>query len=425
MIRSITTKSILWIITFTVLQVLSVIECDAEDANFKRVIPNDRFFDRQVSFSSPGKAITFDRLSNSSGVVELKTVSGIDHNLTRAWTYSTGSPAIIVALLDDGFAYWHEDVRENIWHNPGETGVDTEGYPKNSNGVDDDSNGYVDDVIGWDFPFDDPDPDGYIFEGRRDNRIQPYMHSIPAMGIIGARGNNSIGVAGINWYVSMMLLKIGAQGTTLDPDGANRIEWAAQAIRYAVANGARVINWSGFVLSTDPQVLSPLQEAIDEAEQVGVLLVVGAGNQLKNIDDPPNTVFPACFKNKNIISVAEADFDGSLYVVPEDDPIFIGGSNYGKENVDIAALAQNYTTGIRNNISTYRLAGGTSNACPVVSGVAALILSASPRLTAQEVKDILLHTSLRVPALKGKVACGGIVDAGSALEQVHRLAAHK
>ena len=93
---------------------------------------------------------------------------------------------------------------------------DATGHAKETNGVDDDENGYVDDVMGWDFAFDDPDPDCYIFDGMDRTRIQPYWHSISALGIIGARGNNGIGVAGINWDVSLMLLKIGAQGIGRD-----------------------------------------------------------------------------------------------------------------------------------------------------------------------------------------------------------------
>jgi len=118
------------------------------------------------------------------------------------------------------------------------------------------TNGYDDDVMGWDFAFDDPDPDPYIYHAKNMNKIAPNWHSIPAMGIIGARGNNGRGIAGINWEVSMMLLKCGAQGDT----GRFRVERVAEAIRYAVDNGARVINWSGFVSEKDPEKLQVLQE---------------------------------------------------------------------------------------------------------------------------------------------------------------------
>jgi subtilisin family serine protease len=376
--------------------------------------PDDPLFDRQVSFGAPGGLVSFDRCSWKASPIEFQTVKNIDLNILGAWAITTGSRDVVVAIIDDGFAYWHEDLRENIWHNPGESGPDESGYPRESNGRDDDQNGYVDDVIGYDFPFSDPDPDPYIFDGRFDNKIAVYAHSTPAMGIIGACGDNGLGVAGINWEVSLMLLKIGAQGTALDPDGLRRVEWAAEAIRYAVDNGARAINWSGFVRPTEPGQLVPIKEALDYANRAGVLLITAAGNDRKDIDLPENYGFPCSEDYDNLIVVAEVDFDGSLYVVPKDSR-YIGGSNFGARNVDIAALAQNYTTTIRENVSTYYIAGGTSNACPVVTGVAALIWSIRPDLTGPEVKQILIRSAQRMPGLAGKIVCGGIVDATAAL----------
>lgn len=112
--------------------------------------------------------------------------------------------------LDDGFFCWHEDIAPNVWQNPGETGADDRGRDRRTNGVDDDRNGFVDDVVGWDFVCEDPDPDHYVYDGKDRTRTQPYWHSISALGIIGAKGDNGIGVAGINWTVSLMRLKIGA-----------------------------------------------------------------------------------------------------------------------------------------------------------------------------------------------------------------------
>lgn len=174
--------------------------------------------------------------------------------------------------------------------NPGEVGLDEHGRHKEVNGVDDDLNGYVDDVVGYDFYFDDPDPDGYVFDGRDMTRIAPYSHALTAMGIIGARGNNGIGVAGINWNVSMMLLKTCAQGTTI----SKRAENTAKAIRYAVDNGARLINWSGGVSVSDSANMKELSEAITYAGEHGVLLVVAAGNLRKNRDLKENYIFPTC-----------------------------------------------------------------------------------------------------------------------------------
>jgi subtilisin family serine protease len=275
------------------------------------VIPNDRFFKYQFSFLNPGGKLTIPSYSYKPSEHTYEAVRGIDPDITRAWTITTGSKDVVVALIDDGFFYNHEDIKDNIWKNPGETGLDKNGFPKETNGIDDDGNGYVDDVMGWDFVFDDPDPTHYIFDGMDATKIQPYWHSIEAMGIIGAKGNNGIGVAGINWDVSMMLLKIGVQGVRgID---LNRCGRAARAIRYAADNGARVINWSGFVDDLRPESLATLQEAIAYAEKKGVLLVVAAGNSGLNIDLKENFTYPACFENENILTVAEIDFKGDLY----------------------------------------------------------------------------------------------------------------
>ncbi|HSG99619.1 MAG TPA: S8 family serine peptidase, partial [candidate division Zixibacteria bacterium] len=231
------------------------------------VIPNDPYFGEQLGFYNPPGADSL-RLSSRSNRRELIPVGdSLDHRIAEAWAITTGSADVIIAVLDDGFPYTDPDIRENIWRNPGESGLDAAGIARESNGKDDDGNGYIDDVIGWDFVFDDPDPDGYAFDGKDVTRIAPYHHSAPALGIIGARGNNGIGVAGINWRVSLQLLKIGAQGET----NGGRAGRAARAIRYAVDNGARAINWSGFVSDTNSLGLDSLREAVAYADSAGVL----------------------------------------------------------------------------------------------------------------------------------------------------------
>jgi len=384
---------------------------EGDPAAVAKKIPDDPYFTRQVSFEHAGGQARFDQASYAESPIEFALTDSIHLNVTRAWSITTGSSDVVVALLDDGFFYSHEDLQGNIWSNPGETGVDEKGYPRETNGKDDDGNGYVDDVSGWDFVFDDPDPDCYVFDGRDATKVQPYRHSISALGIIGAVGDNGVGVAGINWEVSMMLLKTAAQGNTGTEE---RVERTALAVRYAVDNGARIINWSGFVQTTDPVELEPLQQAFDYAEKQNVLIVIGAGNEAANMDLDENCFFPGCAQNENVVSVAEVDFDGSLYVVP-DDSKYIGGSNFGPRNVDIAAFAQNFTTDLRHGRSTYSLGGGTSNAAPVVSGVAALVLSVRPELGARELKRILMESARRLPALKDKVASGGMVDAYAAV----------
>ncbi len=377
----------------------------------QRVIPNDPLFKVQYSFENPGGKLVIDSYSYKPSAREYEAVRGIDPDITRAWTIATGKKDIVVALLDDGFFYQHEDIKENIWRNPGEGGLDKNGLAQETNGLDDDGNGYIDDVMGWDFAFDDPDPDPYIFDGMDATRIQPYWHSISAMGIIGAKGNNGLGVAGINWDVSMMLLKIGAQGIRgIDLSRAGR---ASKAIRYAADNGARVINWSGFVQDLRPESLAELKAAIDYAGEKGVLLVVGAGNEGRDVDLRENYTYPSCFDSQNILNVAEIDFKGELYRHQIQDRVF--GSNFGRENVDIAALGMNYTTFLKNNSSVYALGGGTSNSTPVATGVAALVLSVRPGLKALELKKILMDSATPLPSLRGKIKSGGMVNAYQAL----------
>jgi thermitase len=380
------------------------------------ITPNDPYFKYQVSLRNPGGRVIINQLSTRPSEQAIDAVPGIDLDIDRAWAITTGRKDVIVAVMDDGFCYDHPDIRDNIWRNPGETGVDRDGFAKETNGQDDDHNGYVDDVVGWDFVFDTPDPTCYVFDGMDKTRIAPYSHSLPALGIIGAKGNNGLGVAGINWDVSMMLLRIGVQG------GADvaRVDRVIRAIHYASDNGARVINWSGFVNDTRPEKLQELRQAIAYAASKDVLAVVAAGNDLEDLDDDKNCDrAPECFDGENLLKVAEVDLRGELYRASGR---FVGGSNYGVNRVDIAAIAQNYTTDVtRGGVGVYRLAGGTSNAAPVVSGVAALMLSANPKLTAAQLKQALLDTARRLPALRGKIKSGGMVDAYRAVLRAREI----
>jgi len=212
----------------------------------------------------------------------------------------------------------------------------------------------------------------------------------------------------------MMPLQIGAQGIPRGQVDTARDSRAARAIRYAADNGARIINWSGFVDDLRPKKQAELREAFEYAAAKNVLIVLGAGNAAQNIDSDKNCLFPQCFDTPNIIRVAEIDFEGKLYLVPPH-TIFIGGSNYGTKRVEIAALGMNYTTDVKGGVDAYSLGGGTSCAAPVVSGVAALMLSVNQKLTALQLKQLLMQSVTKLPTLTGKVASGGMVNAYQAV----------
>lgn len=372
-------------------------------------VPNDPLYPLQASLHGKAGSVELRSSSTSLRTQRVDIAPAVALEIERAWTITTGSRSVIVALLDDGFPYAHEDLAANVWANPGETGADSTGLPREANGRDDDANGFVDDVVGYDFVFDDPDPDAYVFDGMDRSRVQPYWHSVHAMGIVGAVGNNGRGIAGINWQVSLMLLKIGAQGEARATFDTMRTLRAARAIRYAADNGARVINWSGFVRDTSARRLALLRDAIRYAGEREVLFVNGAGNDGKDNDVDANCLYPQCIDGPTVIRVAELDFDGTLVRFKAGDQW--RGSNFGRRRVEIAAIGQNFTTMVRHAQSTYSLTAGTSNAGPVVAGVAALMLSVNPGLRASELRTILMETATRLPALEGKVGSGGAVNA--------------
>jgi len=397
-----------WLGLFMVLAMAS-----ADSLLAQQVVPNDPHYKDQISFHNPGGKLRINTRSYKPSLEEFDAEKGIDLNIEKAWAVTTGSKSVVVALLDDGFCYDHPDIRENIWHNPGETGTDGDGFARGSNTLDDDHNGYVDDLVGWNFAFNTPDPDCHIFDGRNRNRIATYTHSMGAMGIIGAKGNNGTGVAGINWDVSLMLLQIGAQG--LSRVDALRIDRVVGAIHYAADNGARIINWSGFVDDMRPEKLKELTSAFEYAAAKNVLIVVAAGNSYLDLDREENCGQPPqCFNADNLIKVAEIDFQGKLYRAAPNTR-WVGGSNYGATHVDIAAIAANYTTDVRFGVPVYALGGGTSDAAPVVSGVAALMLAVNPKLTAAQLKTLLMDSVTKLPSLKGKVASEGMVNAYQAV----------
>ncbi len=374
-------------------------------------IPNDPCYARQVSLHTGDSGIIrVERSTGSARTIDLKVTPGSLLGMPRVWGLTTGSKEIIVGVIENGFFYTHEDLRENIWVNPGETGLDENGIDRRLNRKDDDGNGYVDDLHGYDFAFRDPDPENISYDGKNIYRLQPYWHGTQVAGIIGAGGNNGKGICGINWEVSLMLLKpYYAALAHVDEDTTKAFRYA-EAIRYAVNNGARVINWSG-TLSGDTSAYSRkiIARAIEYALAHEVLIVVAVGSYRQDLDRPGNFSIPAGFTYPNLIKVTELDLMGELYtyILPSGDTL---GSSYGLQTVDVAVTGSNYTTDEYHGLSTYSLGGGTSCAAPVVTGLAALMLSVNPDLGPGEIRDIIIRESVPVPSLAGKIRSGGKVD---------------
>jgi len=238
----------------------------------------------------------------------LDNINDTDIDAPETWDIHTGSSNVVIAVIDTGVAYNHPDLddgtKNNIWTND----MELNGTP----GVDDDGNGYVDDIHGWDFVGEDNEPTDYHFHGTH------------VSGTIAALGNNGTGITGVNWYASMMPLRIfGAAGYG---DTAKAIE----AITYAADNGARVINasWGGEDFS------QALYDAISYANDTGCLFVAADGNGGDDNDQDP--FYPASYDLPNIISVAATDQDDNL----------ASFSNYGSISVDVGAPGVNIFSSI-------------------------------------------------------------------------------
>lgn len=276
----------------------------------------------------------------------------------RAWKVTKGSKSKIVAVIDTGADVNHEDLSENIWVNPGETGLDAKGRNKATNGIDDDNNGFVDDVHGWNFVSNNND--------LTDN----HGHGSHIAGIIGAVAENKKGISGIAPEVSLMIIKY------YDPKvpSTDNLKNTINSIKYAVKMGASIINYSGGGVDYSQEEF----DAVKEAEKKGILFVAAAGNERSNSDQ--FHYYPADYKLSNIISVTA--LDPNRAVLPS--------SNYGTETVDLAAPGQNIISTLPGN--SYGFMTGTSQATAFVSGAAVLVMANKSEFKFDEVKKYILAT---------------------------------
>lgn len=297
--------------------------------------------------------------------------SDADIDAPEAWDVTTGSTNVVVAVIDTGIQHDHPDLAANMWVNAAE-------IP--GNGVDDDGNGFIDDVYGYDFYNLDGDP------------MDDHDHGTHCAGTIGAVANNSIGVAGVNWDVRLMGLKF------LSGSGSGSSADAVEAIYYATDMGVKILSnsWGG---GGDE---AAMRDAIEYARTNDVLLIFAAGNDGNNTDFTPT--YPASLEYDNIVSVAATDHADELAYF----------SNYGAESVDLAAPGVAILSTLKG--SAYGEFSGTSMATPHVAGVAGLLLAHTEGHSSYAfLKQALLQGVDERPALQNNVLTGGRLNAASSL----------
>jgi thermitase len=327
-------------------------------AGAKAERPNDPMFGEQWSLQNTGQ---------NGGA------SGADICAMGAWSKTTGSRKVIVAVLDTGVDYTHRDLAGNMWTRPAALGP----YA-------DEHLGTIDDRRGYDAADNDGDP-------RDDNG-----HGTHCAGIVGAEGGNSEGIAGVNWRVEIMPLKF------MDGSGRGTTKDAIEAINYVVARKRAGVNVRVISASWGSTFYSrALEDAIRRAGDEGVLFVAAAGNSRTNNDRRQH--YPSGYQLPNVLSVAALDRRDSL----------ASFSNYGPKTVHLAAPGAEILSTWPNH--EYEEHSGTSMATPGVAGVAALVVAAEPGISMKELRARLLASVDRLPALEGKTLTGGRLNASRAV----------
>ncbi len=346
------------------------IELDPSENNYQPVkkavsnsngtLPNDPLLSDQWAIKNEGQ---------SGGKV------GSDINAEKAWETTHGSEDVVIAVLDTGVDYNHSDLASNMWQRP------------------DSVQQYVDADLGA-----VNDLEGFNAIDNAADPMDENGHGTHCSGIIGAEGDNGIGISGVNWHVKIMPLKFlgrGGFGTTKD---------AIEAINYAVDRKQNGVNIRVISASWGSTMYSKaLEDAIRAAGEQGILFVAAAGNASTDNDKRPH--YPSNYDLPNVISVAALDRNDEL----------ASFSNFGPKTVHVAAPGKEIvSTWIRD---TFREASGTSMATPYVSGIAALVIASEPNISLEELRDRLLKATDPLNSLNGKVASGGRINAAKALGQ--------
>lgn len=340
------------------------------------LIPEDLSDKSAVEFNDPLLSQVWsyqDAASNGMSVYEARRQFGFNPEAT-----------ITVAVIDTGVDYNHDDLKNVMWKN-------TKEIP--GNGIDDDGNGYIDDVYGINTlkRLKDGTASADVMDG--------HSHGTHVSGTIAAESNNQIGIAGIASNVRIMAIR------TVPNNGDESDIDVAESMIYAANNGARVINCSFGKKSNEGGKLIP--ETLKHLNNLGVIVVVAAGNDRTNNDT--RLQYPASLESDNLISVASITKTGAMSSF----------SNYGEKSVHLAAPGSAiYSTTVRNR---YTSMSGTSMAAPAVSGLVAEVLSFYPNISPIEMRELLMNSSVKSNSLKGKTVSGGKADLLQALEAARNL----
>lgn len=328
--------------------------------------PNDPFFEYLWGLENTGQ-------ENGTG--------DADVDAPEAWDLAQGSEDVVVAVIDTGVDYDHPDLRANMWTNPGEVP---------GNGIDDDGNGYVDDLHGWNA------------QGNNGNPQDDNGHGTHVAGTIGAVGNNNLGVTGVAWRVSIVALKfLTAEGGGSTVDAIECLDYVHRLRDRGVNIIATNNSWGGV-----PVMDRALYEAVQRSHQRGILFVAAAGNEGRNNDVQPD--FPSNFDLPNVISVAATDRNDRL----------ADFSNVGAANVDLAAPGVEILSTVPRFVDPslpYRFLSGTSMAAPHVTGAVVLLKSHIPSLGHLAIKERMLGTGDPLTSLQGRTVTGRRLNVHNAL----------
>jgi subtilisin family serine protease len=312
---------------------------------------------------------------------------------TNAWTTSTGSSNVVVAVISTGIRYNHEDLAANMWRNPGE-------IP--DNGIDDDANGYVDDIHGIDLVDGDSDP--------MDVPSGPYYRGTEVGGAIGAVGNNGLGITGLNWSVKLMALRYvppeAGPGFVSSPQLLESQAVGLNYVRQLKERGVniRVVCFALIGFASDP-AQQKVKDALQELGNLGVVAVAVVGGIRDNDSSP---TYPACYNLPNLISVTGSTQSGELYSV----------AAWGRTNVHLAAPVDVIRTTSGGATDEYVDSNAFTTPAGYVAGAAALLTAAWPAATPAQIKTALLESVDLVPALTNKVVSHGRLNVGRAMDSL-------